>query len=322
MSTIETAIQKSERTPAPRQAGFSLLEMLIVCAILTIVLASIFGGVNTVIQRSQAEQVKVDMVQEGREFIDEFDRDLHQAGYPNCHMIQTVISGTKYTCPADLVNATDTVEAKSNTVAVGIAYLSNTKIIFEGDVDGDGIVDSVQYALVDSAGNDPPTGSCPCSIKRSQVQKAVTPTSPLSQASDWSQELQNVVNSGQPSGVDASGNPLAYGGGLSISGSTAWGQTNSAYYAAVTSFKDFPVFQAYDQNGKIISLNPYLDITTSNNSAILNCAPSSTTCLKTIRITINLLGDATTGVDMQTRVRPVVTLMGDARLVNNVGNNF
>jgi hypothetical protein len=78
-------------------------------------------------------------------------------------------------------------------VAVGIVYLSNTKIIFEGDVDGDGIVDSVQYALVDSAGNDPPTGSCPCSIKRSQVQKAVTPTSPLSQTPNWTQELQNVL---------------------------------------------------------------------------------------------------------------------------------
>jgi prepilin-type N-terminal cleavage/methylation domain-containing protein len=318
MSTID--MHTSERNSASSQAGFSLLEMIIVCAILTIVLASIFGGINTVIQRSHAEQVKVDLVQEGREFIDEFERDLHQAGYPNCHMIQAIVSGTKYTCPADNTNPN---EAKSGSVAVGIVYLSNTKVIFEGDVDGDGIVDSIQYVLVDSAGSNPPSGTCPCYIKRSQVPKnSTTPTDPLSQATSWTQELQHVVNSGQPSGVDASGNPLAYGGGLSISGSTAWGQLNSAYYAAVTSFKDYPVFQAYDQNGKIISLNPYLDITTSTNSAILNCAPSSTTCLKTIRITINLLSDETTGVDMQTRVRPVVTLMGDARLVNNVGNNY
>src|SRR6267154_534424 len=166
MSTIETAIQKSERTPAPRQAGFSLLEMVIVCAILTIVVAAIFGGVNTVIQRSQAEQVKVDLVQEGREFIDEFERDLHQAGYPNCRMVS--VSGTTFNCPADVNNL---VEEKSSTVAAGLVYLSNTKVVFEGDVDGDGAVDSIQYALVDSGLNDPPTGSCPCSIRRSQIHK-------------------------------------------------------------------------------------------------------------------------------------------------------
>ena len=322
MSTFDMRMPISKRNTASSQAGFSLLEMVIVCAILTLVLSSIFGGINTAIQRSQAEQVKVNLVQEGREFIDEFERDLHQAGYPNCHMVQTVVGSTKYTCPADMVSTSpqDIIEAESSTVAVGIVYLSNTKIIFEGDVDGDGVVDSVQYALVDSAGNDPtldPSGTCPCYIKRSQVQKLTSNVSPLSIPATWSQELQNVVNSGAPTGTNQ------YGGGLSIAGNTTWGQTNSAYYAAVTSFKDYPVFQAYDQNGNIIALNPALDITTTPNSQILNCPPSSAqNCLKTIRITINLLADATTGVDMQTNVRPVITLMGDARLVNNVGNNY
>jgi prepilin-type N-terminal cleavage/methylation domain-containing protein len=322
MSTIDMRIQLSRRNRASSQAGFSLLEMVIVCAILTLVLSSIFGGVNTAIQRSQAEQVKVDMVQEGREFIDEFERDLHQAGYPNCHMIQAVNGATKYTCPADMVSGLtqDNNEAMSSTVAVGIAYLSNTKIIFEGDVDGDGVVDSVQYALVDSAGNDPLTdssGTCPCYIKRSQVQKTANNVSPLSITPTWSQELQNVVNSGVPTGTNQ------YGGGLSIAGNTTWGETNSAYYAAVTSFKDYPGFHASQQNGTFIALNPALDITNLTNSQILNCPPAAAqNCLKTIRITINLLADATTGVDMQTNVRPVITLMGDARLVNNVGNNY
>src|ERR1700719_761364 len=133
MSTSDMSIKKSGRTSLRPQAGFSLVEMVIVCAILTIVLASIFGGVNTVIQRSQAEQVKVDLVQEGREFIDEFERDLHQAGYPNCRMIQANVGGINYTCPADGTNAN---EANSSPVAAGLVYLSNTKVIFEGDVDG------------------------------------------------------------------------------------------------------------------------------------------------------------------------------------------
>jgi prepilin-type N-terminal cleavage/methylation domain-containing protein len=295
-------MKSSRRKSLQSHAGFSLLEMVIVCAILVIVLAAIFSSVNTVIQRSQAEQVKVDLVQEGREFIDEFERDLHQAGYPNCRMVST--SGNN--CPAD----NGTTEGNSSKVAAGLVSLSSTKVIFEGDVDGDGNVDSVEYALVDSAGNDPPTGNCPCSIKRSQITK-VDGTASLSQTPSFTQELQNIVNSGQPTGT----NP--YGGGLSISGSTAWGATNTAYYAAITSFKDYPVFQAYDQLGNIIQINPALDNSTSTNSLILNCQPTSTSCVKTIRITINLLGDATTGVDLQTRVRPVTTLVGDARLVNN-----
>src|SRR5467141_1501281 len=99
-------MKASRRTSFQSHAGFSLLEMVIVCAILTIVLAAIFGGVNTVIQRSQAEQVKVDLVQEGREFIDEFERDLHQAGYPNCRMVATALAANN--CPADYNNPTTT----------------------------------------------------------------------------------------------------------------------------------------------------------------------------------------------------------------------
>src|ERR1700686_3164533 len=299
---------KTPRQTAIRsQAGFSLLELVIVCAILTIVLAAIFNGVDLATQRSQAEQTKVDLTQEGREFVDEFERDLHQAGYPNCRMVGTPLAAN---CPADYSNPT--VWTRS-TVAAGLAYLSNTQIIFEGDVDGNGTVDSVQYRLVDSAGNSPPTGTCPCSIQRSQKPK-VDGTAPLSQLTAWSQELQNVVNSGVP-GVDASGNPLPYGGGLNISGNTAWGATNTSYYAAISSFKDFPVFQAYDQFGNIVPLPQ--SINNAAGSAILNCGTTSTNCVKSIRLTINLLAPAATGGDMKTHVRPVMTLVGTARLVNN-----
>ena len=290
------------------QAGFSLLELVIVCAILMIVLAAVFDGVNLVTQRSHAEQTKVDLTQEGREFVDEFERDLHQAGYPNCRMVTA--PGAANNCPADWTN--DTVW-KSSAVADGLVYLSNTQIVFEGDVDGNGVVDTIRYQLVDSGGNSPPTGTCPCYIQRSQKPKQ-DGVVPLSQPTSWSQELQNVVNSGVP-GNDASGNPLPYGGGLNISGSTAWGSTNTAYYAAISSFKDFPVFQAYDQFGNIVPLPQ--DITTASGSAILNCGVTSTNCVKSIRLTINLLSNAITGVDMKTRVRPVTTLVGTARLVNN-----
>jgi prepilin-type N-terminal cleavage/methylation domain-containing protein len=279
------------------QAGFSLLELVLVVAILTIVLAAVFNGINTATIRSQAEQTKVDLTQEGREFVDEFERDLHQAGYPNCRMILT---GTvNCPLPTDANYAANHLAVMANPlVAFGLIHVESSEVIFEGDVDGSGTVSRVVYQLVDSAGAWPPAGTCPCKIQRSQVAKG--------QPASWSLELQNVVNSGQSTTAGV------LSGGLPIAGNTVWGQSDTAYYAAISSFKDFPVFQAYDQTGTIVQLPQ--DFSTSS---VLNCTPASVTCIKSIRLTINLLANATTGVDLKTNVRPVTTLVGDARLVNN-----
>jgi hypothetical protein len=98
-----------------------------------------------------------------------------------------------------------------------------------------------------------------------------------------------------------------YGTGLPISGNTVWGQTNTAYYAAITTFKDYPVFTAYDQNGAVIQLP--LDLSTATGQATI---PN----IKSLRLTINLLANAVTGTDQKTNLRPVETLMGNVRLVN------
>jgi prepilin-type N-terminal cleavage/methylation domain-containing protein len=293
------------QTSVRLQAGFSLIELIIVCAILSIMMLAVFRGIDNTVQSSQAEQIKVDLTQEGREFVDEFERDLHQAGYPNCRTVAAPGLGATPNCPADNSNPT---EAQNAAVAVGLVYVSNTKIVFEGAIDGSGTVYSVQYRLVDSAGNYPPATTCPCTIQRSEMPK-VNGTMPLAQPVTFSQELQNVVNSGVPAGT------AAYGNGLAIAGNTAWGSTNSAYYAAIASFKDYPVFQAYDQSGNIVALP--LDITTPTGTAALTCAAISTSCVKSVRLTINLLANAVTGADLQTKVRPVTTLVGNARLVNN-----
>jgi prepilin-type N-terminal cleavage/methylation domain-containing protein len=290
----------------PSQKGFSLIELVVVCALLTIVLGAVFNGIDLATQRSQAEMTKVDLTQEGREFIDEFERDLHQAGYPNCRMVST--AGVANNCPADYSSSAAYPVEQNSALAVGLVSVSNTQVIFEGDVDGDGDVDTVRYQLVDSAGNYPPAGTCPCTIRRSQMVK-VNGTLPLAQPTTFSQELQNVVNSGVPGGI------AQYGGGLPIAGNTAWGATNTAYYAAISTFKDYPVFQAYDQNGGIVQLPR--DVNTPNDTQILTCGVNSVSCIKSIRITINLLANATTGVDLKTNTRPVTTLVGNARLVNN-----
>jgi prepilin-type N-terminal cleavage/methylation domain-containing protein len=296
----------SRQTSLALQAGFSLIELALVCAILAIVLASVFSGISLTIQRSEAEQTKVDLTQGGREFVDEFERDLHQAGYPNCRIVAT--AGVAVNCPADYL--TNPTVASNSAVAAGLVSVSNTQLIFEGDMDGSGTVYSVQYRVVDSAGNYPPSTTCPCTIQRSERAKW-NGTMPLLQPTTFSQELQNVVNSGVPTGS------AAYGNGLQISGNTAWGASNTSYYAAISSFKDYPVFQAYDQFGNIIQLNPAVTIQTAPGVQTLTCAVSSVSCVKSIRLTINLLANATTGADLQTKVRPVSTWVGNARLVNN-----
>lgn len=298
----------SRKRLAPAQSGFTLLELMLVCAVLAIVLGAVFQGISTVMKRSQSEQTKVDLTQSAREFVDEFERDLHQAGYPNCRMVSTVVGGVPTGCPADYSSAAASAVAFNGSVAVGLVHIDSTKVIFEGDMNGTGVVNSVQYELIDAAGNNPPA-NCPCTLQRSEVVK-LNGVDPELQIPTFSQELQNVVNSGQPVGN------APYGGGVAITGNTAWGASNSAYYAAVTTFKDYPVFQAYDQFGFIVPLPVDLK-TTANATQTLTCAISAITCIKSVRLTINLLANATTGVDMQTRTRPVTTLVGSARLVNN-----
>jgi len=198
-----------------------------------------------------------------------------------------------------------------STMAVGLVSVSSTQIVFEGDVDGDGNVDSVWYRLVDSAGNFPPTGTCPCTIQRGQKPKVAAPPLDPSQVPLFSQELQEVVNSGVP----AAGS--VYGGGLPIAGNVLFGGgtiTNTAYYAAVTTFKDFPVFSAYDQSGNIISL-PRV-ITTVADQPVLSCNSATAPCIKSVRLTINLLGNGASGYDPKTGVRPVVSLVGNGRIDN------
>ena len=278
--------------------GFSLIELLVVAAVLLVVLGGVVSYITVALQRSKTEQTKVDLTQEGRAFVDEFERDIHQAGYPNCRMINT--------------GSNCSIHFNDHTMAVGLVSVSSTQIGFEGDVDGDGNVDSVWYRLVDSAGNFPPTGTCPCTIQRAQVNKVDSP--PLSQIPLpplFSQQLQEVVNSGVP----AAGS--LYGGGLPIAGNVLFGSgsmTNTAYYAAVSTFKDFPVFSAYDESGNIVDL-PRV-ITTAADQPVLSCNSPTAPCIKSVRLTINLLGNGASGYDPKTGVRPVVTLVGNGRIDN------
>jgi prepilin-type N-terminal cleavage/methylation domain-containing protein len=290
---MKTSTQKTVR----RQQGFSLMELLISMAVMLIVLGTVFSFISVATRRSQAEQTQMDLTQEAREFVDEFERDMHEVGYPGCRQFAGVNGGQS--CSTYPLVPLPGGPYRRSFLASGLVSVSSYQVVFEGDVDGDGVVDTVRYQLVDSANNYPPTGTCPCTIQRSQMPKQDN-TEPLGQPTNFSQELQNVVNSGNPSGG------AIYGNGLPIAGNTAWGQSNTSYYAAVSTFKDFPVFTAYDQTGQPVAL----PVTISANG------PGTMASIKSVRITINLLANANNGYDQQTRVRPVMTLVGDGRIAN------
>jgi prepilin-type N-terminal cleavage/methylation domain-containing protein len=142
---------KSTQTPRA-EAGFSVIELVITLAVLSIVLAATFRLVGLATARSSTEQSKLDMFQEAREFMDQISRDLRQAGAP---------SYRNFTAAA-LVNS----PAQNNSrVAAGLIKVAEDELWFEGDVNGDGTVSVVHYWLDPST-----TNNCPC-LKRSQLPK-------------------------------------------------------------------------------------------------------------------------------------------------------
>jgi prepilin-type N-terminal cleavage/methylation domain-containing protein len=179
------------------QRGFSLLEMMMVVLLLSVVVGATFSQINKAQTRYQAEGQKLDLTQQEREFVDQFTRDLHQAGYPTA---------------ASYGNNFD---VSSPRVAAGLWYISPTDVKMEGDIDGDGTIESVIYHYNDgSTWAGPGTNPCPC-LQRSSVPKSAVNAWPWNQAApQYYTQVQNVI----PVGATAA------------------------------------FFQAYDANGNIVSL--------------------------------------------------------------------
>ena len=79
------------------QHGFSLIEMMLVVAIMGVISAGILSQMNEAQQRGYSEQVKLDNFQEARDFVDQFFRDINQIAYPSSRLVDTkpfVVAGT------------------------------------------------------------------------------------------------------------------------------------------------------------------------------------------------------------------------------------
>jgi len=185
--------------------GFTLLELLISMAILLTLVGAVFEQINQMQKKSGAESMKVDMTQSARDFVDQTVRDLHMSGYPSQSMFSN---------PQD-----------PSRVAQGLVSVSPTQILFEGDVNNDGQVYSVNIQFLARDPNNPGNSNCPC-IRRSAAPKQALFDSLHQPPNGAFTETPHVLPPGAGNGqsgedlfafYDQNGNPVAVGTGVDIS---------------------------------------------------------------------------------------------------------
>lgn len=190
-SGLAVQTHRSKESPATRfrlQDGFSLIETMIVVAVITIIMASVFKSINLTQQTSASQQVKLDLTQQTREFMDQLTRDLRSTGYPNWRNMDP--------------NSAGIVTTNQNN-APGLIKIDIGTLWFAGDVDGTekyvagvpqgtALVKIIRYDLVPAGGGP----NCPC-LRRTEflrnggdpVVDATNPGVAVAQL-----EIQNVQN--------------------------------------------------------------------------------------------------------------------------------
>lgn len=146
------------------QKGFSMIEMMVVIGVLMIIMGSVFQSIDLTQRTSRNQQVKLDLTQQAREFVDQLTRDLRNAGYP---YQRNMANGIK-----DPNNATyNFVNAADPYNAPGLIFVDNGSLWFAGSVDGTSgaeagtaAVKIIRYDYVAAGANEP---GCPC-IRRTE----------------------------------------------------------------------------------------------------------------------------------------------------------
>lgn len=134
--------------------GFSLLELLIVLAVFTFILGGIFSNLAQSQIRYQFEHEVAEVQQSARNAIDIMEREIKLAGFPKASYYDSTQNWTS---------------ANSDKVAQGFITVGATNVVFEADVEEDGIVERVDYNLASgtlsrSAQDKPSGGGAPAAV--------------------------------------------------------------------------------------------------------------------------------------------------------------
>jgi prepilin-type N-terminal cleavage/methylation domain-containing protein len=128
--------------------GFSLIEMMVVMAVITVIMGAVFQSIWSTQQVSVSQQVKLDLTQQARQFIDQLTSDLRSSGYPNTRNVSqgsTDPANPSGTCPDGSSNLLTSPCDPSN--GVGLIYVNNNQLWFAGDVDGTEATDASNNLL-------------------------------------------------------------------------------------------------------------------------------------------------------------------------------
>jgi prepilin-type N-terminal cleavage/methylation domain-containing protein len=153
------------------QAGFSMIEMLVALAITMVIMGAIFAQIIQGQQYSVAQEAKLDLFQESRQFMDQMSRDLRSSGYPNTRNFQADPTSPAQDSPQE---------------SVGLVKLDSGELWFESSVDGSGNVSVVHYKLV-STGT-----ACPCLVRSATPKVSGDPLTGQGETDET--EVQNVLN--------------------------------------------------------------------------------------------------------------------------------
>jgi hypothetical protein len=143
--------------------------MMVVLAIITIIMGSVFKAIDLTQQTSRSQDMKLDLTQQAREFVDQLTHDLRNAGYPYMRNMANgmVDSNNGNSAPFNLYTS-----AYDKYNAPGLIYVDNGSLWFAGDLDGTGAagvadVKIVRYDYVPAGISEP---YCPC-LRRTEFNR-------------------------------------------------------------------------------------------------------------------------------------------------------